>query len=192
MTGAAFPVQHVRSKCRPGDACRWRLEVETHAADRQKHAERRLAWGRAPMRIGLNLPAAWPVRIPDTFMETIRSKESAFAASDSVAARQVRPREQSPAMHEEDAASRRWYELYLIGAIEERAVLRNIFLDGNTFNQGYHVIKNTSVFDYDVGVVARVFWLTMSYRLITRSPDFTPGDIPHRFGSISLGIGHPY
>jgi lipid A 3-O-deacylase len=160
----------------------------------------------ATVRIGLNLPETWPTRIPGTFTDAkaqalqsaalaaVRAAMDAGtnATNEGVGARAVRPERPAPASQDGDPAARRWYELYLIGAIEERAVLRNIFLDGNTFDQGYHVTKNTSVFDYDIGVVARVFWLTVSYRRITRSPEFSPGDIPHRFGSITVGLGHPY
>ncbi|RMF08220.1 MAG: lipid A deacylase LpxR family protein [Alphaproteobacteria bacterium] len=83
---------------------------------------------------------------------------------------------------------------YLFGAIEGRAMLRNIFLDGNSFRDSHSVDKKHLVGDIQVGaaiVIPRSRLLPpfrLSYTYIWRSKEFDGQDFGDRFGSISLSF----
>ncbi|MGB6337731.1 MAG: lipid A deacylase LpxR family protein [Thermoanaerobaculia bacterium] len=80
------------------------------------------------------------------------------------------------------------WEIYVFAATEGRAVARNIFLDGNTFKDSHSVDKETLVYDWGVGLVARYGRFAFSYRVVTRSPEFTLQEERQRYGSVSLTI----
>lgn len=83
---------------------------------------------------------------------------------------------------------------YLFGAIEGRAIARNIFLDGNTFRDSHSVDKKHFVGDVQLGaaVVAPRYGILppfrLSYTYIWRSKEFKGQDFGDRFGSISLSF----
>ena len=83
---------------------------------------------------------------------------------------------------------------YLFGAVEGRAVARNIFLDGNTFTSSLSVRKKHFVGDLQIGaamVVPRTRVLPpfrLSYTYIWRSREFYGQDFGDRFGSISMSF----
>lgn len=79
----------------------------------------------------------------------------------------------------------RGFEIYALVGVEGRAVLRNIFLDGNTFRDSHRVDKESLVGDYEYGLGFRVRWFRFGYRVVTRSVEFEGGR-PHHFGSISV------
>jgi hypothetical protein len=87
-----------------------------------------------------------------------------------------------------DVEGRRKWEVYVFAATEGRAVARNIFLDGNTFKDSHSVDKETLVYDWEVGLVARYGRIAFSYRLVSRSPEFVLQEGPQRYGSVSLTV----
>lgn len=75
---------------------------------------------------------------------------------------------------------------YLFASFGGRAVLRNIFLDGNTFTDSHRVDKKYLVGDLQAG--AAITWRDwrLSYTHIIRTEEFHGQKDPDRFGAISL------
>jgi hypothetical protein len=86
-------------------------------------------------------------------------------------------------------AESRW-DAYLFAGVEGRAVVHNIFLDGNTFASSHRVAKRSYVSDLQVGILVRVPWhgLTVAYRAVWRSPEFDERPTTHRFGSFTVSF----
>jgi len=83
---------------------------------------------------------------------------------------------------------------YVFGAVEGRAVARNIFLDGNSYRPSHSVPKKNFVGDLQLGaalVVPRTGVLPpfrLSYTYIWRSEEFKGQEFRDKFGSISLSF----
>lgn len=75
---------------------------------------------------------------------------------------------------------------------EERCVLRNLALDGNTFESSPHVDRETLVTDLTVGVAVRIECFEIGYALNIRSAEFEEQEDSHRFGSIYLRFGRTW
>lgn len=76
---------------------------------------------------------------------------------------------------------------YLFAGVEGRAVGRNIFLDGNTYQNSHSVDKKTLVGDLQVGVVVTLNRnFRMGFTNIFRSKEFDDQPRLDEFGSISL------
>lgn len=75
---------------------------------------------------------------------------------------------------------------YLFASAGGRAVLHNIFLDGNTFSDSHRVDKKYLVGDFQAG--AAIIWRDwrLTYTHIFRTEEFHGQDDPDRFGAISL------
>ncbi|EPR42540.1 Protein of unknown function DUF2219 [Desulfovibrio sp. X2] len=78
------------------------------------------------------------------------------------------------------------FSLYGFAYTDGRAVARDIFLDGNTFQSSRHVSKKTFVGDLAVGVGLGVYDFFASFCYVFRSPEYT-GDDGQQFGSINVG-----
>jgi hypothetical protein len=76
----------------------------------------------------------------------------------------------------------------LFSGLEGRAVVRNIFLDGNTFAKSYSVEKKPFVADATAGVAMTYNKARISYTLVYRTKEFVLQDSPEIFGAVSLGI----
>lgn len=79
-----------------------------------------------------------------------------------------------------------WY--IFLGA-QERAVGRNIFLDGNTWSSSASVTKKTLVGDYTAG--AALFWtdkVRVDFTVTNRQKEFTTQKNTDRFGMINLAV----
>ncbi len=78
---------------------------------------------------------------------------------------------------------------YIFGGIEGRAMGRNIFLDGNTFEDSHSVDKKTLVGDLQVGLVITMFG---NYRLaftnVFRTKEFDGQIEADEFGSINFSF----
>lgn len=82
-------------------------------------------------------------------------------------------------------ASRENFGVYVFTAVSGRAVLRDIFLDGNSFKSSHSVDKKPLVGDFVAGLsVAAGSW-KLSYAQAWRSREFDGQDRIHNFGSIS-------
>jgi lipid A 3-O-deacylase len=75
---------------------------------------------------------------------------------------------------------------FVFGGVDGRAILRDIFLDGNTFKDSPSVEKEAFVADlyYGAGVVAGHWQLT--YTQVVRTREFETQDADNIFGSLSL------
>jgi lipid A 3-O-deacylase len=80
------------------------------------------------------------------------------------------------------------FSFYLFGAAEGRAVLRNVFLDGNTWRDSHEVEKNVPVAELKAGFAAQYKSLRITYSWITRSREFEGQDMWARYGSFSVGL----
>ncbi|WP_417227764.1 lipid A deacylase LpxR family protein [Amphritea sp.] len=70
-------------------------------------------------------------------------------------------------------------------ALDSRWVLRNIFLDGNTFRDSHSVDKKNFVGDFSVGASMLIADWKLSYARVFRSKSFETESETHSFGSIS-------
>lgn len=77
---------------------------------------------------------------------------------------------------------------YLFAGVEGRAVARNIFLDGNTFQDGPSVSKKPLVADLQAGAVLTYDELRLSYTHVLRTKEFVTQRNPEQFGSLTLSI----
>ncbi len=77
---------------------------------------------------------------------------------------------------------------YLFAGVEQRAVLRNIFLDGNTLAASHSVSKRPFVGDFNFGGVIIYGRASLAYTHVIRTREFAGQSRPDRFGSISLSF----
>ncbi|MGB2222232.1 lipid A deacylase LpxR family protein [Neptunomonas sp.] len=75
-------------------------------------------------------------------------------------------------------------------SIDARAVLHNIFLDGNTFTDSHSVDKEYFVADAAIGVSAIYDRWKISYAHVHRTKEFRSQKKPQRFGSISVSYSY--
>ena len=78
------------------------------------------------------------------------------------------------------------FSLHAFAGVTGNLVLRNIFLDGNTFTDSHSVDKRWLVGDLEVGVSMIYRRLKLSYTQVFRTREFDRQDDSHEFGSISL------
>ena len=80
---------------------------------------------------------------------------------------------------------------YAWGGADGRAVLRNVFLDGNTFRDGGPSVKR-KVGGYDLQVGVAAIWpaMRLSFTLVQRGREFEGQRSPDRFGQVALSL--PY
>lgn len=77
---------------------------------------------------------------------------------------------------------------YFFTAVDGRAIARNIFLDGNTFEESHSVDKRNLVGDVIVGFAFKYSRLTSTYAYVFRSQQYEQQDHGQEFGSISFSI----
>lgn len=75
---------------------------------------------------------------------------------------------------------------YLFAGPEVRLVIRNIFLDGNTFQDSHSVDKKPFVVDLQAGLALQWGRFRLSYTQIFRTEEFEDQDQGDLFGSLSL------
>ena len=76
---------------------------------------------------------------------------------------------------------------YVFAGAEGRAVARNIFLDGNTFEDSPSVDKNIFVGELSAGAVLTYDDFRIAYTHVIRSPEFEGQNGPSVFGGITVG-----
>ncbi|WP_064742134.1 lipid A deacylase LpxR family protein [Inquilinus limosus] len=64
------------------------------------------------------------------------------------------------------------FSWYLFASVEGRAVARNIFLDGNTFEDSPHVTKNPLVGDLQIGLAVQIDDIRIAYTHVYRTQEF--------------------
>ncbi len=75
---------------------------------------------------------------------------------------------------------------YLFTTIGERAVARNIFLDGNTFRDGPSVDKKNFVTSLQVGAAVTYFDTRISYTQVFMTKEYNTQKHPSVFGALTL------
>jgi lipid A 3-O-deacylase len=75
---------------------------------------------------------------------------------------------------------------YLFAGAEGRAVVRDIFLDGNTFTDSHSVSKKPLVADVQAGFALMFERARVTFTQIMRTKEFEGQDRPDFFGSISI------
>ncbi|MCK4508882.1 MAG: lipid A deacylase LpxR family protein [Desulfuromonadales bacterium] len=81
--------------------------------------------------------------------------------------------------------------LYLFGAVNGKYVVRDIFLDGNTFADSHSIDKEDLVADFAAGVTFGYRNLKLTYTNVTRTKQFVGQDDSHNFGSLTLSFFYP-
>lgn len=77
---------------------------------------------------------------------------------------------------------------YAFAGLEGRTVARNIFLDGNTFENGPSVDKEPLVGDLQFGVAATFDQVRLTYTTVLRTPEFEGRGGSGNFGAVSLSL----
>jgi len=78
------------------------------------------------------------------------------------------------------------FGLYAFTALSGRVVGRDLFLDGNTFEDSHSIEKKHVVGDLILGLALRYQGVKISYAQVFRSREFKAQRDPHQFGSISV------
>jgi len=78
------------------------------------------------------------------------------------------------------------FSLYLFAAANGRAVLRDIFLDGNSFRSSHSVDKEPLVADLSGGITGKIDRFSLSLAVTHRTREFKLQKANHEFASISL------
>ena len=76
--------------------------------------------------------------------------------------------------------------VYLFAAVDGRSVLRNIFLDGNTFTDSHEVDKKDFVADLMAGVSVYFNRFKITYSHVYRTKEFETQQDEQIFGSVSI------
>jgi hypothetical protein len=82
--------------------------------------------------------------------------------------------------------------LYLFGAVNGKYVLRDIFLDGNSFTESHSIDKKDWVADLAAGVTLRYGNLMLTYTHVTRTRQYVGQEESHDFGSMTLNFFYPF
>ncbi len=82
--------------------------------------------------------------------------------------------------------------LYLFGAINGKYVLRDIFLDGNTFTDSHSIDKEKLVADFAAGVTFSYRNLMLTFTHVTRTKEYAGQEESHDFGSITLSLFYSF
>jgi hypothetical protein len=82
--------------------------------------------------------------------------------------------------------------VFLFAAVNGKYVLRDIFLDGNTFTDSHSIDKKVFVADLACGLTISYRNLMVTYTQVTRSRQFVGQDDAHDFGSLTLSFFFPF
>lgn len=80
------------------------------------------------------------------------------------------------------------FSAYVFAGVDGRAVARNIFLDGNTFQDSRSVSKLNLVYDYDLGAAITFNAIRLSYTYVIRSREFKAQPAMSKFGAVALSF----
>ena len=88
--------------------------------------------------------------------------------------------------------------LYVFGRIEGRGVLFNAFLDGNLFRgpvselsvngvvETHDINRERFVADFEAGIVAQIYWLSVGFTSVTRTREFEEQRDTFTFGAVHV------
>lgn len=84
-----------------------------------------------------------------------------------------------------DVPDRGW-DWYLFSGVNSRLMLRDVFLDGNTFRDSYDVDRKPLVVDANAGFAFTLGNTRLAYTLVYRTREFEGQADPSVFGAVSL------
>jgi hypothetical protein len=79
---------------------------------------------------------------------------------------------------------------YLFVGVEGRAVARNIFLDGNTFQNSRSVERIPWVGDFQYGLVFDIWSVRISFTNVLRTREYRTQDKRDRFGAFTVSVNY--
>ncbi len=77
---------------------------------------------------------------------------------------------------------------YIFAGADGRALARNLFLDGNTFETSRSVSKFNFVYDYDLGAAVTFRAIRLSYTYVIRSREYKTQTAMSKFGAVALSF----
>ncbi|MGF1454686.1 MAG: lipid A deacylase LpxR family protein [Alphaproteobacteria bacterium] len=80
------------------------------------------------------------------------------------------------------------FSWYLFAGGQQRAVGRNLFLDGNTFRDSLSVDRNVLVSEVQAGAVVQIQRVQFAYTFVARTQEFATQGEPQRFGAASISV----
>jgi hypothetical protein len=78
------------------------------------------------------------------------------------------------------------FSAYVFGGVDGRAVGRNIFLDGNSFQDSASVVKKPFVGDLQIGAAIALDFARLSFTHVFRTKEFKTQQSADQFGSVNL------
>ena len=78
------------------------------------------------------------------------------------------------------------FSAYVFAGADGRAIARNLFLDGNTWESSRSVIKKNLVYDYDLGAAITFRAMRLSYTYVIRSREYSTQPKMSKFGAVAL------
>jgi lipid A 3-O-deacylase len=101
----------------------------------------------------------------------------------------IRPGCESNAATDMEAGRRRSPGIHAFLSIDGRAILRDIFLDGNTWRESHSVDKRYFVADIGAGMGISAKWFKLTYGVIYRTKEFKSQDSKgHLFGTLLITL----
>jgi lipid A 3-O-deacylase len=158
--------------------------------------ERTIRWPRHERRIGLDwecLPhVGFAVGNFATYANAGGELRAGLNLPDDFGTPPIGPEAATPTPVEgaERAARLRKFDfgIYVFGRADGRVVVRNIFLDGNTFADSHSVEKRWLVADLSAGVGINYRNTKLTYALVYRTEEFKNQQEGQVFGSIALSV----
>jgi len=77
---------------------------------------------------------------------------------------------------------------YVFAGVEGRAVVRDIFLDGNTFTSSHSVSKKNLVADFHLGLVLIIDGIRISYTHVFRTREFHLQPAYHEYSAVNIAF----
>jgi lipid A 3-O-deacylase len=84
------------------------------------------------------------------------------------------------------------FALFGFGAVNGRLVIRDIFLDGNTFRDSHSVDKEPFVADLAAGIAMQFGNVMLTWTEVMRTREFRGQGTSHSFGAIALSFSYPF
>lgn len=77
---------------------------------------------------------------------------------------------------------------YVFAGVDGRAIARNLFLDGNTWETSRHVDKNTLVGDLELGATVTFNFMQVSFTHVIRTKEYKSQTAADQFGAVNLSF----
>ncbi|GBE06384.1 MAG TPA: lipid A deacylase LpxR family protein [Nitrospirae bacterium] len=84
------------------------------------------------------------------------------------------------------------FMIFAFGAVNGRAVARDIFLDGNTFTDSHSIAKNYFVADIAGGLAVNYKKFIITWTQVLRTKEFKGQKNEHSFGAIAISYSFPF